>query len=350
MTRASYDVHGILGVLVDAPEAMHREIDYHLHPFRTRDPVPTPDIVVAPYDGAPATEVATVVDDYEFGGGAYLRRAARIRFDLLAAPQSYYMDRLDLPVNLLIQLGLLRKAHTFIHGAGIEVDGGGILLPAYPGTGKTTILTSFVRNGAKLFGDDLCIVGNGRIYSYPQALSVYPHHLAILGYSTPEIRAAFDTTALIDRALSPLAGSRSRAARLIRAAVGRLRTPAINVDPALVFGSDAIAGSAALREIVALERSTQVSGLVQESMDPASLATHAAAVLWHEWHPWFHDLLLYDALAEGGAGTVGRFHQVRDLARAAFTDRPCSRVRIPAHWDNTTLVREFTAFWPDRSR
>jgi len=344
-----YDIHSIIRVSVRADIRTCHQIDTHLLSFR-RDSLDSPaDVIIDRYDAAPPTPPVTVVDDYEYGAGVYHRPTGRIRFDILGAPQSYYMDQLCLPINLIVQLALLRTGHTFLHGAGLSIQGNQVLFPAYPGTGKTTLVSAFTRMGAQLFGDDLCIVGDGLIFSYPQALSVYPHHLPVLGYSDRAVERTFRRTELLDSMIAPMAHSTIRPIKLIRFLLNMLRQPSVNLMPNLVFGDNAIASQGKLNEIVALERSGEVDKLTSEPVDLQALADQSATILWHEWHPWFHDLLLYDAMAESGRGTMRKFRQVSDLALGVFQSVKCSRVRIPSNWDNAKLVSEFPAFWQGRS-
>lgn len=349
MVDKFYDVHGIVRLQVAATAAIASELDHHLGSFAVDALRAAPDVVIEPYDAAPAISRTTVVDDYDHGDGSYHRRASRFWMNQLSAPQRYCMDRLHLPINLIVQLALLRTGHTFLHGAGVVLDGTAVLFPAYPGTGKTTLVTAFLKAGASMLGDDLCIVGKGDAYAYPQALSVYPHHLPVLGYNDRATRRAFARTAFIDRAVRPIESSQARVLKLARVILSSLRTPAVNLSPAVVFGSGAIGQSAKIRQVAALERSGDVQQLVMARADPGTLAAQATAVLWHEWHASFHDLLLYDALAESGRGIPGRFDLVRQLLHAEFLKVPCVRIRIPADWGNQTLVEAFPAFWRQRS-
>lgn len=345
-----YDIHSLVRLRVCGSSSLLNEIDVHLWPFKCgyiNEPI---DVLIEQYENAPKVLRTTVVDDYEYGDGVYHRPSSRIRYDIFSAPQTYYMDRLNLPINLVVQMALLRKKYTFIHGAGLSIEGRHVLFPAYPGTGKTTLVSTFVKSGALMFGDDLCIIGDGYIYPYPQALSVYPHHLPILGYSNRNINRKFRNTKIIDNISTIFFRHASRPAKLARLILNSLRTPSVNILPSEVFGINAIATEKMrLDEVVVLERSGIINKLVHEETVINDIVNQASAILWHEWHASFHDLLLYDAMAESGHGTIDRFNQVCNLVKHVFQAVPCSRIRIPADWDNFMLIREFPVFWKNLS-
>jgi len=81
--------------------------------------------------------------------------------------------------NLWLQLLLLRQGKSFIHGAGVEINGQGIVFPAYGGTGKTILISELRKlQNCKFFGDDYVIVDqNSQMYAYPSDFSIYPYHL-----------------------------------------------------------------------------------------------------------------------------------------------------------------------------
>lgn len=338
-----YNIHSLLRVHVRAAASIIAEVDCHLWAFRS-DELHDVDIIIAPYCDAPKSVPKTVVDDYEFGGGLYRRDAARFAFSYHGSRDAYYMDRLVVPLNLIVQFALLKKNLTFIHGAGLNFGEEAVIFPAYPGTGKTTLVATFMRVGAKFLGDDLCIVGRDAIYSYPQALSVYPHHLPVLQYSNKHIERAFKRTALLDSLIRPIERSENAIARLVRFALNRARTPAVNVVPNIVFGANAIATRGRASRIISLERAADIVDLSEVPTCLEELADHAVAVLWHEWHASFHNILLYDAVAEGGIGTIKRFLAVRKIVIDSLVGVPCHKVRIPASWDNATLMERFPPF------
>ncbi len=345
MQERLYNIHSIICLRVRGDDSLHHEIELHLRSFRCAELPGPPDVVIDCYDSAPPTRRTTVVDDYEYDGGVYHRRATRVRMDALGAPQTYFMDRLAVPINLIVELALLKRGYTFLHGAGLLIEGRRVLFPAYPGTGKTTLVAAFVHGGARLFGDDLCVVGKGEIHAFPQALSVYPHHLPILKYQDSQAERAFRRTAFLDAVIDKLFSGGSALARLMRVLIGVVRVPAVNVDPVRVFGPDAVAIEGKLDEVCVLERSGEIDQLTIEDADEVHASRQASFILLHEWHASFHDLLLYDALSESDPRWTDRTAQVGELARQAFAGVRCRRIRIPASWDNARLVREFAAFW-----
>lgn len=82
-------------------------------------------------------------------------------------------------VNPVIQTLLLRQKLCFVHAASIAIEGHGILLPGWGGTGKTSAIVSLLKEvpGASFLGDDYTIVAcDGRLLSFPKAFFIYPYH------------------------------------------------------------------------------------------------------------------------------------------------------------------------------
>lgn len=81
----------------------------------------------------------------------------------------------------ILQLILEDENKTFIHGAGIAVDGGAYLISAFGGIGKTCFIANAVKSdNVKLLGDDLIIIGNdGYCYSYPRPFCLYEYHKSL---------------------------------------------------------------------------------------------------------------------------------------------------------------------------
>lgn len=88
--------------------------------------------------------------------------------------------------NLYIQALLVQNNMSLVHCAGIELNGKGLIFPAFGGAGKTMLVSEMRKlTGFKLFGDDFVIIdGNSNMYSYPSDLSVYDHHIELF----PELK------------------------------------------------------------------------------------------------------------------------------------------------------------------
>lgn len=77
-------------------------------------------------------------------------------------------------------LGMLIKSKKkyFVHAAGINLNGKGILLPAFGGIGKTIFISKALKDpNIKLLGDDLVIIdGEGYLYPYERPFCIYNYH------------------------------------------------------------------------------------------------------------------------------------------------------------------------------
>lgn len=342
--QVEYNIHSLVGVKACGDAAMLANLDLHLAPFRGDSAGCAEQIIIDRYDDAPAPDRAVVIDDIDCGNWTFHRAATRVWMEPIGTPGRYFMDSLALPINLIVQLALLRQGRTFTHAAAIEFGGRGILLPAYPGTGKTTTSASLVRAGAKFFGDDLCIVGDSVIRSYPQALSVYPHHLAILDYDSPELKREFKRAERADRARSRIDQRGDLPSKVASRALGYIGTRCANVMPDEVFGKSSVGTEVALDVIALLQRSGEVDTLTLRDIDPRSAAEQASVVLWHEWHGFLHELMLLDAVNTSGTWLRTMFEQTTSILFSQFTNRPCYSLTIPASWGNERLRDEFPAF------
>jgi hypothetical protein len=79
----------------------------------------------------------------------------------------------------------LEHGILFLHAGGVTKDDEGILLPAYGGTGKTTLSMALLNQGYKLLGDDLLLVDVDK-----QIVNPYPRPLHIFTYNVRNLRGA----------------------------------------------------------------------------------------------------------------------------------------------------------------
>lgn len=78
-------------------------------------------------------------------------------------------------IGLLLEIKLLQRDHTLVHGAGVSKDGKGYLISGWGGTGKTSTLIALSREGFKLLGDEIVLLSkDGFLYSFPRTVDVHP--------------------------------------------------------------------------------------------------------------------------------------------------------------------------------
>lgn len=79
----------------------------------------------------------------------------------------------------VMYMKLLEENILFMHAGGVTKGDMGILLPAYGGTGKTTLSMALLNQGHKLLGDDLLIVDieKGMVYPYPRPLHIFTYNV-----------------------------------------------------------------------------------------------------------------------------------------------------------------------------
>jgi hypothetical protein len=92
-----------------------------------------------------------------------------------------YTDTANRATNLWLQLLLGTKGMSLVHGAGLALQGKGIIFPGFGGAGKTMLIAA-LRNDPDFlfFGDDFVAVdAKGKMFAYPSDLSIYNQHLEL---------------------------------------------------------------------------------------------------------------------------------------------------------------------------
>ncbi|PYY40830.1 MULTISPECIES: hypothetical protein [unclassified Curtobacterium] len=88
----------------------------------------------------------------------------------------------------IIYAKLLERDVLLMHAGGVASDTKGFLLPAYGGTGKTTLSMSLMAAGYKLLGDDLQFVDltSGIVHPYPRPLHIFTYNVQnLVGAKVP---------------------------------------------------------------------------------------------------------------------------------------------------------------------
>jgi hypothetical protein len=202
-----FDLHGLVSLAVDDErEDISRQLDAQLDPYEPSvGPIQThADIVLSPNTGMVSRSLIDVHgpagdgrrtgrDDHS----CYLLRG-RSRFELPRAypqdgPISLSYDH-DFPlwealselVRPLLQLGTLEHGAITVHGATVEVEGGGLLVCGWSESGKTETALALAEQGARFISDKWTIVDrDARLHAFPVSVGIRDWVLQYL----PRLRA-----------------------------------------------------------------------------------------------------------------------------------------------------------------
>jgi hypothetical protein len=173
-----FNIHDLVGIRVAAGHASERSVRLVFGPFETES-LDRIDLTLQ-YDPPDIGEHSLASESYLYTDRhVYIKN---YRLHLVRHEHGFLLasKRDLLPfVYPIVQSVLLRKNHTFTHGAAIAINGRAILLPGWGGTGKTTAIACLLREvpGSGFLADDYTIVSaDGRLLSFPKAFFVYPYH------------------------------------------------------------------------------------------------------------------------------------------------------------------------------
>jgi len=132
--------------------------------------------------------------------------------------------------NLYMQVLLVNQAKSLVHCAGMEINGKGLIFPAFGGAGKTVLVSEMrKKDNFRLFGDDYVAVDNhSNMYAYLSDLSIYDEHIHLF----PELKGTPYHLYLSDRKkkeefFKSIPGNRyiRKALNLGRVLIGRNQSP-----------------------------------------------------------------------------------------------------------------------------
>jgi hypothetical protein len=208
-----FDLHGLVSLAInDDREQIFRHLDAQLDPYEPRiGPVPThADIVLSPNTNmlsrslsdvhGPAGDGRRTGSD---GSCCYLLRGTS-RFEL---PRVYPQDgqvslsydpsfplweALSELVRPLLQLGTLEHGAITVHGATVEVEGGGgLLVCGWSESGKTETALALAERGARFISDKWTILDRGGLlHAFPVSVGIRDWVLEYL----PRMRAHLRTS------------------------------------------------------------------------------------------------------------------------------------------------------------
>ncbi len=85
----------------------------------------------------------------------------------------------------ILQFLLMRYQCCFVHSAAVSIEGNGVLLPGWGGTGKTSAVICLLKEipTTCFMSDDYAILSSDhKILSFPKAFFIYPYHRKLFPY------------------------------------------------------------------------------------------------------------------------------------------------------------------------
>ncbi len=207
-----FDLHGLVSLVInDDREHIFRDLDSQLDPYEPSiGPVPPhADIVLSPNTDmvprslcdvhGPAGDGRRTGSD---GRSCYLLHGTS-RFEL---PRVYPGDGQvslsydpDFPlwealaelVRPLLQLGTLKHGAITVHGATVEVEGGGLLVCGWSESGKTETALALAEQGGRFISDKWTILDGGRrLHAFPVSVGIRDWVLEYLPRLRAHLRAS----------------------------------------------------------------------------------------------------------------------------------------------------------------
>lgn len=226
----------------------------------------------------------------------------------------------------VLQCLLVKRNAALIHASGFSVGGKGVLLPAWGGVGKSTIMSRTVLHGsAKFIADDHAVIDDsGQMYLHTLPIHVYVYHLD----RDQEMKR---------RVLSSFSGANRTLWRIGK--VIREQKTVRWVSPKVIFGENKLTASATIESVIVLFRG-KTRKFIWENCSPDEAAIPCVGVIMSEIKN------LAERIARAEAGWHRRtFFSLGDMHRSllaiysrAFSQAACARLMIPNEVDGDTLV------------
>jgi hypothetical protein len=226
----------------------------------------------------------------------------------------------------VIQCALLERGAALIHAGSLEVNGKGVLLPAWGGVGKSTLVSQSVMHGrAKFLADDHAVVdasGTSHLYTLP--IHLYAYHLE----GDPELKKrSFDTSSFIQQFQWYL-GRKLRPRRAVRWK-----------NPADIFPPSRISMASQIEEVIVMFRGWSPE-FRWEECSPVEAARPCVGVILGE----ISDFMRRTALAGCGADVscLPSLPRVCELLeknyQTAFSKSRCIKLVIPKKATKDQLI------------
>jgi len=332
-----FDVHGRVGIRVEAGAPTARQLSTMLACFRTDREVP-PDIVVS-RTAQTLPEAAWLENDFCYTDSALSFPDERLQVECGKA--SWHVRG---PGELLTSLVpvldrcMVERDSAMIHAATVAYRGLGIALPAAGGTGKTSVIAKLMRrDGFAFMGDDWAFLDTaGTLLGFEKPMFIKPHHRPIYPHLFSGVRKP-----LVPKALSRPIGKLTTLVHpfVIRypwlADLSRRWSPEHRiVSPRRALPTAQFADAVPLGAAVYVERydgaRTRLSEVSTAWMVDRMLGN------FHIEMPDFSQRLV-TALGAASVLPLARlFGEKAAVVRKALEDKPCFLLRVPRVYDADT--------------
>lgn len=345
-----YNVHNLVKIRVNNKNPyLHEELDHSVRYFKVPGPLDGYAMEIGHISQFSLPEGAFNVSGSMFGfrGGIYDKKE-EYALEVVGDVIRLYVKENNVGINALMEYLLLAKGHTFIHGAGVSYKNAGIVFPAPPNTGKTTLMAKLRENPRiKFFGDDYVLVSSdGVMRAYPMDFSIHDYHFNFYRelQKAPEgkkiKRMAYEKF-LVDLVRNfPIRRQLKHLARLLGYDFLKggeyLKVPATQL-----IAREKIGDHVPLRFCVCLNKYNG-SELKTERISQEVVIREIIGTLMDEWRK---TMPAYHALASFGiidfADFVGR---IKAVLGGALAHLDYYRVYLPEHMDHQERFKQLEAF------
>lgn len=248
--------------------------------------------------------------------------------------------------NLWLQTLLLKQNHSLVHCAGVEIEGKGIIFPAFGGVGKTMLISKLRKlDNCRFFGDDYVIVSkDSQMYSYPSDFSIYPYHLKVF----PELKGSSVSRHFLLRKIFGAFYFIKKAINFIWRRFSSSGTPLFygwNADyvkvPVTKLIGDNIGQKTNLVAAIFLSRYNGQE-IISEEMSLDEIVKFTDGILWLESQ---HALSYLSALTAFGVINLAEItEQQREIIRSCFTPLKRFHILIPDKVSPEEYINFMTGF------
>lgn len=334
----SYNIHDLIKINATGNNSILNSIDYQISSFSTHKECNSFELNILPYSQRPKFKILGTSDNWIFGENIMANTSGRFSLKFTDEQIFYYGDELRIPINLLIQLILLKKEHTFIHAAAFCNSTKSILLSAAPGVGKTTLISQLDRLGYTILSDDLCIIGHGQVYAYPQSLSIYPYHRKLFERMPLRMKMMLEIIRGKEALVNLHMLSKSKVGKILRLFINLAIPNSLTVDPKLLLANINPYYRNTITQYVYLEKAETLDNALQVAILRPDMG-QAAAILMHEWHNYFHELFIIEYMLGKKNFVVDLISKTKQTMTENLDNTESKIVSIPSSWSGKDIEK-----------